>query len=150
MKKLFLKLIFLFISFSIFISCSRKCISIISHGDAILCNCRNVYGRDSIAKQIASYQDSITHTNAFYAYCPILFSKKNKVGVYQYWTGGVHTHRDNFFLYDGNKITFIKSDDFGAIKSFLQKNSFDDKSIEKAILKIKKCIDANKNVGDSF
>lgn len=139
-----------FITFSLFISCSRKCLSIKEYDNSVLCSCKKVKGNDSIAKQIENYRYSVTNQMAYYSYCPLLMSKKNKVGIYQYWTGGVHTHRNNFFIYDSEKIIYIKSDNFDTMKSFLKEKNFNDKQIEKVILKIRKCNDANKNVGDKF
>ena len=121
--------IFLLSAFSY--SCSRQCRQFREYGDLVQCNCRDIHSRDSISARIKSHQDSITPYKAHYGYCPILINKKTRVGIYQYWTGGDHTPKNNFFAYDGYALIYLKSDDMEDIKSFLKKNNFNDKEIEK-------------------
>lgn len=116
---------------------------------SVICNCKNINSNDSIANEIKKYTND-NCDGCYYYYCPILFNKKNKVGIYQYWKMATHNHSNNFFLYDSEKITYIKSNNFETIKSFLQKNNFSNKQIEKTISKIKECNEKNKNTGDRF
>jgi len=115
-----------------------------------VCNCKKALTGDSIAKRIESHQHDILRQDSEYAYCPVISKKGNNFAIIQFWTGGSHTRKDNFLLYDTGKMIFVMSSDFEKMRSFLVQGGFKNKDIEQTLSRIKKCIAVNDKVTDSF
>lgn len=112
----------------------------------VICNCFHVKKNGVFENEIRE----LSNKNYLdYVYCPIL-TKKEGVGVYQYWAVKFNVSTANFFMYNGEKIELIKEFDFEIIKAFLKQNNFKENKIEKLKERINKCIEANKYSNGSW
>ena len=80
-------------------------------------------------------------------YCPIVYYKETKIGIYQFYQISTNRYTDIFFLFDEKGVEILKRDidKQSRVSEFLKENNFPNKKIKKGLKTIEKTITYNEN-----